>query len=294
MGMKEEEEEEAIARAVEASLKEEDDVARAIKESLRDQSPKKNEEPISEGATVLIDGLKSQPQWNKRKGVVQSYHADKSRYEVRVTGPEQKTLLLQKDNLTVTNADETPAKDGGEAKVGESDKKTESPKKGATGAGDAAAASSGSPSKRDSSAVRVTVDGEERKVLTEQERAKVKEDNRKKREEMMQETLGRNLSWFLDLIWHVVESDIDKTLQQVTKLYLYDVSVPWIIRIRRALALQRLGRIFMDIASSGHEQDEGLSDLERIKRKVEEALMHSVQKSQKDEDERGSKKKSPR
>ena len=58
-----------------------------------------------------------------------------------------------------------------------------------------------------------------------------------------------------------------------------------LVRVRRAIALRRVGRIFTDIGGAS-DKDSDLSDLEKIKKKIEEALVHSVQKGQEKEMEK--------
>ena len=95
------------------------------------------------------------------------------------------------------------------------------------------------------------------------------------------------LPLILDLIWQFSQQDIETTVQKVTKLFLEDVSVPWIIRFRRQLQLERTGQLFLTfggaqvdtIGSSATDDDEDGD----VKKKLEEALLKSVQR--KDEDD---------
>ena len=62
------------------------------------------------------------------------------------------------------------------------------------------------------------------------------EERKKKAEEGKQQAMKdieQSLPIFLEFIWEISAQDIEKTVADVTKLYLRDVSVPWIIRMRR-------------------------------------------------------------
>eukprot|EP00392_Amoebophrya_sp_AT5.2_P014195 g14337.t1 len=86
--------------------------------------------------------------------------------------------------------------------------------------------------------------------------------------------MEQSLPIFLEIIWELSASDIESTVQNVCKLFLYDVSVPWILRIRRAAALQRVGRIFQDIAT----QSGGELDSEKAKTTLEQAFVTTMTK----------------
>ncbi|CAD7940235.1 unnamed protein product [Amoebophrya sp. A120] len=54
---------------------------------------------------------------------------------------------------------------------------------------------------------------------------------------------------FLQLAWAICVRDLEETVKNVVKFLLKDVSVPWVLRIRRAQALLILGDIFLQVAN---------------------------------------------
>lgn len=60
----------------------------------------------------------------------------------------------------------------------------------------------------------------------------------------VQDAMDDALPTFLQTAWSLVVRDIDSTMKSVARKLLQDKSVPWQIRVRRAQALQRLGKIF--------------------------------------------------
>jgi len=61
----------------------------------------------------------------------------------------------------------------------------------------------------------------------------------------IQAAMDDALPTFLQTAWSLVVRDIDSTMKSVARKFLQDKSVPWQIRVRRAQALQRLGKIFI-------------------------------------------------
>eukprot|EP00435_Cladocopium_sp_Y103_P072587 s164_g40.t1 len=59
-------------------------------------------------------------------------------------------------------------------------------------------------------------------------------------------SLEGSLPVFLQAIWDISQMDIESTVYKVCDRALKDISVPWQIRYRRAIALKRLGQIFRD------------------------------------------------
>lgn len=105
-----------------------------------------------------------------------------------------------------------------------------------------------------------------------------KEQARQEKKAKALADVEQTLPVFLEVIWDLSEQDIEQTVAHVTKMLLYDVSVPWIIRIRRAAALQRMGRIFQDIATL----QEGELDSKAAREKIESAFVTTMTK-EKDE-----------
>merc|ERR1719198_546298 len=78
----------------------------------------------------------------------------------------------------------------------------------------------------------------------------INDDDQEKKDEATRQayaSLEESLPVFLQMIWDISAIDILNTLQEVCNKCLKDISVPWQIRYRRAVALQRLGRIFRDV-----------------------------------------------
>lgn len=100
------------------------------------------------------------------------------------------------------------------------------------------------------------------------------EDQEEKEEATRQQVLSleESLPVFLQTIWDVSAVDIETTLRNVCNKILKDVSVPWQIRLRRAMALLRFGRIFRDV---GQMEPTDLSQSHVAKQHLEEALYNS-------------------
>lgn len=87
------------------------------------------------------------------------------------------------------------------------------------------------------------------------------------------ELLNDSLPVFLQTIWDVSVMDIETTLWTVCDKVLKDISVPWQIRYRRALALRRLGRAFRDAGQAEHAD---LTDTNTARQHLEEALLSAI------------------
>lgn len=102
------------------------------------------------------------------------------------------------------------------------------------------------------------------------------EGDQEKKEKAQREALSsleESLPIFLQTIWDISALDIETTLKHVCEKVLKDISVPWQIRFRRALAMQRLGRIFRDVGQMEHSD---LSQSQVAKQHLEEALYGSL------------------
>jgi len=98
------------------------------------------------------------------------------------------------------------------------------------------------------------------------------EEDQEKKEEAQRQTmtsLEDSLPVFLQTIWDWSVVDIEKTLLHICGNVLKDISVPWQIRYRRAMALLRLGRIFRDVGQVEHTD---ISQSQVAKQHLEEAL----------------------
>jgi len=96
-------------------------------------------------------------------------------------------------------------------------------------------------------------------------------DEEKKQEaaRMASASLEDSLPVFLQTVWDWSALDIENTLRHVCSKVLRDVSVPWQIRYRRAIALQRVGRLFQDV---GQVELLDMSQSKVAKQQFEEAL----------------------
>lgn len=72
------------------------------------------------------------------------------------------------------------------------------------------------------------------------------EVNEEEQAKKMEAVLDDALPTFLTTAWAYVVRDIDNTVKEVARKLMQDKSVPWQIRVRRAQALQCLGRIFSE------------------------------------------------
>ena len=95
----------------------------------------------------------------------------------------------------------------------------------------------------------------------------------------MQKEMEASLPLLLDTAWSMCNVDITETVKASTKMVLKVVGVPWQIRMRRAYALRRLGRIFEDVAQGDHHEADATG--EQVKRRLEEALLSSIKESKK-------------
>ena len=86
-------------------------------------------------------------------------------------------------------------------------------------------------------------------------------------------SLEGSLPVFLQTIWDISQMDIENTVYRVCDRALKDISVPWQIRYRRALALKRLGQIFRD---AGQVELKDLTNAQIAKQQLEEALYSAI------------------
>mmetsp|Transcript_102297 Transcript_102297/g.257674 ORF Transcript_102297/g.257674 Transcript_102297/m.257674 type:complete len:616 (+) Transcript_102297:30-1877(+) len=101
-------------------------------------------------------------------------------------------------------------------------------------------------------------------------------EDQEKKEKAARETMSSledSLPVFLQTIWDVSAVDIESTLRSVCNKVLKDVSVPWQIRHRRAIAMLRLSRIFRDVGQVEHTD---LSQSTVAKQHLEEALYGAI------------------
>merc|ERR1712217_283969 len=102
------------------------------------------------------------------------------------------------------------------------------------------------------------------------------EEDQEKKDEAARQTMSSledSLPVFLQTIWDVSAVDIETTLRQVCDKALKDISVPWQLRHRRAIALLRLGRVFRDV---GQVEYTDLSQSQNAKQQLEEALYGAI------------------
>merc|ERR1719217_355211 len=71
-------------------------------------------------------------------------------------------------------------------------------------------------------------------------------------EQSTRASLEESLPMFLETIWDVSAVDIESTVSHVCNKVLKDISVPWQLRVRRAQALLKLGRVFRDAGQVEH------------------------------------------
>jgi curved DNA-binding protein CbpA len=95
-------------------------------------------------------------------------------------------------------------------------------------------------------------------------------------ESTMKESLEESLPMFLQAIWDYSAIDIENTVSHVCNKVLKDISVPWQLRVRRAYALLRLGRVFRDVGQVEHGD---FSKSQVAKSHLEEALFSSIKGS---------------
>jgi len=102
------------------------------------------------------------------------------------------------------------------------------------------------------------------------------EEDQDKKEEAARQTMSSledSLPVFLQTIWDISAVDIESTLRRTCDKVLKDISVPWQIRHRRAIALLRLGRVFRDVGQVEHAD---LSQSQVAKQHLEEALYGAI------------------
>jgi len=106
------------------------------------------------------------------------------------------------------------------------------------------------------------------------------EDEQAKKDEAAKNAMQSfegSLPVFLQTIWDVSQMDIENTASKVCDKVLKDISVPWQIRHRRAVALLRLGRIFRD---AGQVEMKDISEAQVAKQHLEEALYSAIREKQ--------------
>jgi len=97
-----------------------------------------------------------------------------------------------------------------------------------------------------------------------------------KRDEAAKDALNSfegSLPVFLQTIWDVSQLDIENTLMRVCDKVLKDISVPWQLRYRRAVALDRLGHLFED---AGQVELRDITQSSVAKQQLEEALYSAI------------------
>mmetsp|Transcript_111694 Transcript_111694/g.315468 ORF Transcript_111694/g.315468 Transcript_111694/m.315468 type:complete len:503 (+) Transcript_111694:3-1511(+) len=102
------------------------------------------------------------------------------------------------------------------------------------------------------------------------------EEDQEQKEETAKKTMSSledSLPLFLQTIWEVSAMDIETTLKHVCNKILKDISVPWQIRYRRAIALRRLGRVFRDVGQLEHSD---VTQSSVAKQHLEEALYGAI------------------
>merc|ERR1711862_1035131 len=86
-------------------------------------------------------------------------------------------------------------------------------------------------------------------------------------------SLEESLPVFLQTVWDVSVVDIENTLRTVCNKALKDISVPWQLRQRRAVAMLRMGRVFRDVGQVEHSD---VSQSSIAKQHLEEALYGAI------------------
>jgi len=79
---------------------------------------------------------------------------------------------------------------------------------------------------------------------------------------------------FVEAVWDFCACDVERNVRDVCRKLLKDMSVPWVVRYRRALALRRLGRIFQDAGLHGNV--ETVSDGSETMRRIEQMIHASM------------------
>jgi DnaJ-domain-containing protein 1 len=92
------------------------------------------------------------------------------------------------------------------------------------------------------------------------------------------------LPLLMETAWSICQVDVEETVKASAKIVLKDISIPWQLRMKRAYALRRLGRIFEEVAFSYSDQiddDVARKDGEFLMRNIEAALLGSIRESSK-------------
>ncbi len=96
----------------------------------------------------------------------------------------------------------------------------------------------------------------------------------------MRDFMQGTLPLLLDTAWSMVQMDVEETTKAAAKMVLKDVGVCWQIRMRRAYALRRLGRIFEEVSLTyGGETEIGRLTGEQAIRQLEEAFVTTVRET---------------
>ena len=88
--------------------------------------------------------------------------------------------------------------------------------------------------------------------------------------------MEESLPILLETAWSMVQVDIEDTVKIAAKMALKDIGVPWQVRLRRATAMHRLGRIFQHVAT---DVSVGAVSGDQAVRQLEEAFVTSVRDS---------------
>lgn len=118
-----------------------------------------------------------------------------------------------------------------------------------------------------------SLEGEEEGDETNDRKSKAEDD--KAAEEAAQKQMEEALPVFLKTAWSATVMDLDKTLKIVARNILKDQSVPWQITIRRAEALQILGKIFSSLGKQEAEEQKQ-REAPKTTEQFQEALMGSL------------------
>jgi hypothetical protein len=150
-----------------------------------------------------------------------------------------------------------------------------SPKRKSGGEGADDAEGNASPSKISPEKQKEREEKAKKKAEKEAKKKAKKEEKRAQKRGDAIKAMEDTLPVFLEMVWQLNAADIEQTVSQVCKMFLYDVSIPWIIRMRRAWALQRMGRIFQDVAEVDTVDTINTDD---AKSKFEKAFIATIQK----------------
>jgi curved DNA-binding protein CbpA len=102
-------------------------------------------------------------------------------------------------------------------------------------------------------------------------------------EDNQQETrmfLESTLPLLLETAWSMVQMDVEETGKCAAKMVLKDVGVCWQVRMKRAYALRRMGRIFEEVSLTyGGETEIGKMTGQDAMRQLEEAFVTTVRET---------------